>query len=180
MGNDAETSGDSGDGVFGGGDVFARGERVGAIVSIHGAREFGVEAAGVKRLDLEFDDCDVVESGNLVERSAARERLQQEAENGRVLRPVGLEDVRKLVDFAREVEGVERVLVHCGGGVSRGPAAAVVVLATWMGEGEEGYCVEAVLRGRRGACPHEGVLRFGDEVLGRNGKLVEALRVGRK
>lgn len=47
-----------------------------------------------------------------------------------------------------------------------------VCLATWMGEGRERESVEELLRVRPSAVPLMGLVRFGDEVLGREGRLV--------
>ena len=49
--------------------MFLRGaeaERVVGVISVHGAREFGVEWRGGRRLDLGFDDVDVAEAGDVV------------------------------------------------------------------------------------------------------------------
>ena len=46
------------------------------IISIHGAREFGVEAPGVRRLDLTFDDVDVPVAGDHVAEYHARQTRQ--------------------------------------------------------------------------------------------------------
>jgi predicted protein tyrosine phosphatase len=66
------------------------------------------------------------------------------------------------------------ILCHCGGGMSRAPAAALICLAAWRGPGSEADCVTEILKLRRGAAPHRGLVRFADEVLGRRGRLVHA------
>ncbi len=160
--------------------MYLRGRwrEVGAVVSIHGGREFGVEFLG-RRLDLGFDDVDVPEEGDVVAVHQARVRRRWEEENGLVQRGPTVGDARAIVEFAREVRGMEgSLLCHCGGGISRGPAAAILFLATWMGVGREVESVLVVLGGRRGAQPHLDLVRFGDEVLGRGGRLVGAVREG--
>jgi predicted protein tyrosine phosphatase len=160
--------------------MFLRGGgagRVGAVLSIHGGREFGVEWEEGPRLDLGFDDVEVPAAGDVVAVFQAKVRRRWEEEHGLVQRGPTVEDARAIVGFAREIRGMGGVLLcHCGGGVSRGPAAAILCLATWRGEGFEGACVEEVLRRRRGACPHGDLVRMGDEVLGRGGRLSAALR----
>ena len=64
--------------------------------------------------------------------------------------------------------------------MSRAPAAALLCLAAWAGPGAEAECVEAVLRLRRGAVPHVGLVRFADALLGRGGKLTDAVMARRR
>ena|SRR5437660_9753675 len=78
----------------------------------------------------------------------------------------------------RKVKGI--VLCQCAGGMSRAPAAALICLAVWRGEGTEKESVEEVRRLRRGAVPHVGLVGLADEVLGRGGRLVEAVRTASK
>jgi predicted protein tyrosine phosphatase len=85
-------------------------------------------------------------------------------------------DAAAIVRFAEGVHGIEGILLcHCGGGMSRAPAAGLICLATWGGPGTETECVEEVLRLRRGAVPHAGLVRFADELLGRSGRLIGTL-----
>ena len=153
---------------------------VSAVISIHGRREFGVELTCEHRLDLGFDDIEVVRPGDLeaMEREMMRRRWNER--NGLVEVAPKSEDAAAIVDFAkrvREVQGI--VLCQCGGGMSRAPAAALICLAVWRGEGREEECVQEVRRLRRGAVPHVGLVRFADEVMGRGGRLVEALNANR-
>ena len=52
------------------------------VISIHGAREFGVEAPGIPRLDLVFDDVDVPVAGDHVAEYHARQTRQARQEMG--------------------------------------------------------------------------------------------------
>ncbi|HVP12795.1 MAG TPA: hypothetical protein VMV94_16590, partial [Phycisphaerae bacterium] len=110
---------------------------------------------------------------------AARVRLRQRhsAEYGlRLIFPT-IEHAKAVIDFAqsiREIEGT--VLCQCQGGISRSPAAALLCLATWTDPGWEQYCVEQVLAVRPCAIPHPDLVAFGDELLHRQGKLVDALQ----
>jgi predicted protein tyrosine phosphatase len=63
--------------------------------------------------------------------------------------------------------------------MSRAPAAALICLAVWRGAGSEAECVAEVMRIRRGAVPHVGLVRMADELLGRGERLVRALAVAR-
>ena len=97
-------------------------------------------------------------------------------EIGRPVSPPRVEDAKAIVEFAREISGVEgTVLCQCQAGVSRSPAAALICLATWTNEGDEKDCVEQLLRVRPCAAPHRGLVAFADAVLGRCGRLVESV-----
>jgi predicted protein tyrosine phosphatase len=150
---------------------------VAAIISIHGAREFGVEAAVTHRLDLRFDDVEIAPAPDDVmalQRAASRKRWAEQ--NGLIEVAPLPSDAASIIEFARKVRGVDgTVLCHCGGGVSRAPAAALICLAVWRGAGVEADCVAEILRLRRGAVPHVGLVRFADDLLGRGGKLSGAL-----
>jgi len=153
------------------------GARVAGVISIHGAREFGVEWAGELRLDLEFDDVETVAAGDMGGWQRALSRKRWAERNGLVeVEPVRA-DVEAIVRFAEAARGLEGVvLCHCGGGMSRAPAAALICLATWLGEGAEERAVAEMRSVRPAAVPHEGLVRMGDEVLGRGRRLVEAVR----
>src|SRR3954468_13391928 len=73
---------------------------VSALISIHGKREFGVELACEHRLDLEFDDVEVVGPGNLEAMERAMIRRRWNEQNGLVEVAPRREDARAIVDFA--------------------------------------------------------------------------------
>jgi predicted protein tyrosine phosphatase len=154
---------------------------IAAIISIHGAREFGVEADVTHRLDLTFDDVDVPAADDLLGMQKMWSRKRWAEGNGlREVPPVAA-DAAAIIDFANQIRDVQgTVLCHCGGGMSRAPAAALICLATWLGAGAEAECVAAVQNLRRGAVPHVGLVRFADQLLGRAGRLVEALAAGHR
>jgi predicted protein tyrosine phosphatase len=152
---------------------------VSAIISIHGGREFGVEADVRHRLDLAFDDVEVAAAGDDVEalqRAMSRKRWAEQ--NGVAEVPPVKADAAPIIEFARTVRDVDGVvLCHCNAGMSRAPAAALICLSVWRGMGSEAECVADVQRLRRGAVPHAGLVRLADELLGRGGRLVRALSV---
>jgi predicted protein tyrosine phosphatase len=159
--------------------MFLRAAPVGSvvgIVSIHGKREFGVEAEGVARVDLGFDDVEVAVEGDEVSAQRVVSRRRWAEANGLSEVAPTVEDVRRIVEFAekmREKEGV--VLCQCGAGMSRAAAAGLVCLSVWLGSGSEEQCVRRVREIRRGAMPHLGVMRWADELLRREGALVRAV-----
>jgi predicted protein tyrosine phosphatase len=155
----------------------AAGAGVTGIISIHGAREFGVEAARVtRRLDLAFDDVEVPADGDVMGMQRAMARRRWCELNGLVEVGPTARDAAAIVAFAEAVRGDEGILLcHCGAGMSRAPAAALICLAVWRGVGAEADCVAEVLGARRGAVPHAGLVRLADEVMGRGGRLVGTL-----
>jgi predicted protein tyrosine phosphatase len=160
--------------------MYLRGRRcsqVKAVLSIHGRREFGVEAPDVgARLDLVFDDVEVPAVNDVMAMQRAMARRGWAEQNGLVEVPPIQADAEAIVTFARAVRDVGGILLcHCGAGMSRAPAAALICLAVWRGPGCEAECMTEVLRLRRGAVPHVGLVRFADELLGRGGALVASL-----
>jgi predicted protein tyrosine phosphatase len=148
---------------------------VGAVLAIRGEQEFGVELEGVPRLELVFDDVPAPDRRDVLAWVQATARIREQAELGRRVRQATIEHVRQLVDFAREVKEVEGVvLCHCLGGISRSPAAALLCLAAWTEPGDEEYCADTVRQIRVAAQPHGDLIRMGEEVLERKGKLLEA------
>lgn len=164
--------------------MFPRGSSgadVAAVVSVHGRREFGVEADVPRRLDLAFDDADVPVPGDVTALHLSLVRRRWREQNGLIEVPPGPADAAAIIAFAeaiRTTEGI--VLCHCGAGMSRAPAAALVCLSVWKGAGTEDACVREIFRLRRGAVPHVGLVRFADDLLGRDGKLVGALVAARQ
>jgi len=149
-----------------------------AVLSIHGRREFAVPSApGVRRLDLCFDDVDVPETDDDVGRLRAAARRRWAAEVGLSERPPTPADAAAVIDFARAMQGTKGiVLCHCGAGMSRAPAAALIFLATWRGPGTEAECVAELRRLCPAAAPHASLVRFADGMLDRQGALTAALR----
>jgi predicted protein tyrosine phosphatase len=151
--------------------------RVAAIISIHGRREFGVEADVANRLDLSFDDVEVAARDDVMAMQRAMTRQRWAERNNLIEVAPTAADAADLIRFAEAIRGVDgMMLCHCGGGMSRAPAAALICLAVWRGSGTEAACVADVRDLRRGALPHIGLVRFADELLGRDNKLVDALR----
>ena len=153
-----------------------------AVISIHGAREFGVEApAGIHRLDLEFDDFEEGEPGDEVAFYRAHAQRKWAAETGRPVAAPTLNHARAIVEFARKTRDLDGiVLCHCGAGMSRAPSAALLCLATWTEPGHEAECVVELMKLRPGATPLVGLVRLGDEMLDRAGRLIRAVTERRR
>jgi predicted protein tyrosine phosphatase len=147
-----------------------------AIVSIRGSHEFGVEFDVVHRLDLTFDDVDIAPPGDVLALQRILTRKRWAEQNGLNETPPQISDAAAIIDFAEKIR-IENglVLFHCGDGMSRAPAAALISLAVWRGPGTESECVAEIKRLRPGATPHRGLAGFADEYLARGGNLLHAL-----
>jgi predicted protein tyrosine phosphatase len=152
------------------------GPRVQAIISIHGKHEFGVEASVPHRLDLEFDDVVAGDETDPIAMCHIRIQRQRDADDGRPRFPPAIDHARAILAFAEAIKNLNGiVLCHCAGGIRRSPAAALLCLAQWMKPGEEQQCVETLASICPSASPHQDLVRFGDALLSRNGRLVAAV-----
>lgn len=155
----------------------AEASQVGAIISIHGQREYPVEADFVsRRLVLRFDDAEVPDEDDPL--AAARQglRIREAASVGLTITLPTESHARDIIEFARSIRDCDGVLLcQCFAGISRSPAAALLCLAEWMGPGREREAVRRVIEARPAAVPHRGLVKLGDGLLGRAGRLVGAM-----
>jgi predicted protein tyrosine phosphatase len=131
------------------------------------------------RLDLTFDDVEVPAPDDLLSLLPAPSRPRWAEQNGLSEVPPTPSDAAAINAFARSLALTDRtapgvLLCHCGAGMSRAPAAALICLATWHGPGTEAECVQHIRRLRPGAAPHLGLVRFADQLLARNCRLTSA------
>lgn len=150
---------------------------IGAVISIHGRRENAVEVpAGVPVLGLEFDDAEAVDWSDPIAAHRAWVLAKWAAEIGRPTTPPRIDNARAIIEFARSHSQITgAMLCQCQAGMSRSTAAALLCLAAWTQAGEERECVAELIGVRPSAVPLMTLVRFGDEVLGREGKLVKAV-----
>ena len=88
-----------------------------------------------------------------------------------------VEDVQRLIDSARSLgESSGRVVIHCQAGISRSTAAATIFWAVLLGEGREDEAIARVLAAREYALPNRRMIRIADELLGRGGRLIDAVQ----
>ncbi|CAN7330601.1 hypothetical protein LJR219_001795 [Phenylobacterium sp. LjRoot219] len=89
------------------------------------------------------------------------------------------DDVGKLIAFAHDWDRGRPMLVHCWAGVSRSTAAAFVV-ACALSARPERELAQALRRASPSATPNLLIVRHADELLGRDGRMVEAVaEIGR-
>lgn len=86
------------------------------------------------------------------------------------------DDVRRLIGTAEAfAERSGRVVIHCQAGISRSTAAATIFYAVLLGEGREEEAIARVLAAREFAIPNRRMIRLADVLLGRSGKLIDAV-----
>lgn len=85
-------------------------------------------------------------------------------------------DVRQIIELAESVRPLTgKVLIHCEAGVSRSPAAALIMYACWLGPGREREAMRRVLAQRPMAMPNRRMVELADKMLARGGCLVEVV-----
>lgn len=148
-----------------------------AMISIAGAREPRVAYEVPHRLDLSFDDVEVPDPSDVISIQRAVSRRRFAEANGLSESPPTIEDARAIIAFAARVRDLDgTLLIHCGAGMSRAPAAGLICLAVWLGPGREAEAVAELRYCRSTAVPHAGLVRLADGILDRGGRLAEALR----
>lgn len=90
------------------------------------------------------------------------------------------EHVEKILDFAREWDRADPMLIHCFAGISRSTASAYMC-ALALNEDLDEFELANELRFRSpSATPNPRLIEIADDVLGRNGRMVDAIRsIGR-
>ncbi|RYF89881.1 MAG: hypothetical protein EON95_17975 [Caulobacteraceae bacterium] len=88
--------------------------------------------------------------------------------------------VRKVLDFAATWDGRDPMLIHCWAGVSRSTASAFIVACSRNPDADEAVIAQALRKASVGATPNPLIVRLADEVMGRDGRMVEAVQgIGR-
>jgi predicted protein tyrosine phosphatase len=90
------------------------------------------------------------------------------------------EHIGELVDFVQTWDRVAPLLVHCFAGISRSTAAAFTAACAIHPERDEISIAQALRRASPTATPNSLIVSLADQVLGRDGRMVQAIEtIGR-
>ena len=90
------------------------------------------------------------------------------------------EHVQRLIDFSREWDQSAPLLIHCWMGISRSPAAALIAVLAVRPEQDDAALATRLRAASRYVTPNSRVIEIGDRLLGRQGRLVSAIKaIGR-
>ncbi|HEY1708286.1 MAG TPA: hypothetical protein VGG10_08460 [Rhizomicrobium sp.] len=94
--------------------------------------------------------------------------------------PPAARHVLELLEFGRDWDAADPMLVHCWAGISRSTAAAYILACDRGGPGSE-TALAKILRARAAhADPNRLMIRIGDDLLARRGRMVDAIEaIGR-
>jgi predicted protein tyrosine phosphatase len=91
-----------------------------------------------------------------------------------------LEHVHELVSFVEEWDQERPLVVHCFAGISRSTAAAYIALCAVNAERSEEDIAKRLRTASPTATPNSRIVAFGDQILRRNGRMIDAIRgIGR-
>lgn len=84
--------------------------------------------------------------------------------------------VREVLEFARTWQPTNPMLVHCWAGVSRSSATAFILACERCPETSERTVAEHLRRVSVAATPNPLMVQIADDLLGRGGRMVDAVR----
>lgn len=87
------------------------------------------------------------------------------------------EHVAAIIDFARSWDQSAPLLVHCWYGVSRSPAAALIAALAVRPDLDDAELARELRTASPQATPNTRLIEIADGLLGREGRLIEAVRV---
>src|SRR6185312_10381468 len=80
-----------------------------------------------------------------------------------------------LLEFGRDWNASAPMLVHCWAGISRSTAAAFILACDRAGAGSETALAQTLRARAAHAAPNRLMVQIGDDLLGRRGKMVDAV-----
>jgi predicted protein tyrosine phosphatase len=83
--------------------------------------------------------------------------------------------IEAILAFGHSAGDVRHLLIHCHAGISRSTAAMLMILAQAHPRATEESVVDRLLEIRPQAWPNSRMIAFGDELLGRDGRLSAAV-----
>jgi len=84
--------------------------------------------------------------------------------------------VHELIAFVDNWGGAHPMVIHCFAGISRSTASAFIALCHLSPETDEMELAQRIRRSSRVASPNSRLIELADEVLGRDGRMVAAIR----
>jgi len=84
--------------------------------------------------------------------------------------------IEDLLAFSRSWPAEDPMIVHCWAGISRSMAATYIILCDRLGRGSEIYAAKAIRSRAAHAYPNALLVRHADDLLGRQGRMVEAIK----
>lgn len=101
-----------------------------------------------------------------------------QALDGHVL--AGQEHVERLLDFIRDWDRAEPMVIHCWAGISRSTAAAYIAACSLAPNRDEDDVADALRGAAPSATPNARLVALADAALGRRGRMIRAVeRIGR-
>jgi predicted protein tyrosine phosphatase len=144
--------------------------------------------------------CSLARLADTVERTGARHVVTLLGDEDPILRPDGIaaadhlwlrmhdiaepadgfiapctDHVRQLIDFVHRWDRRTPVVMHCWAGISRSTAAAFVSVCALAPERDEIAVAQALRLASATACPNVRIVALADEMLGRRGRMIEAV-----
>ncbi|QFU15865.1 tyrosine phosphatase family protein [Microvirga thermotolerans] len=89
----------------------------------------------------------------------------------------GAEHIERLLSFVRAWERESPLVFHCWAGISRSTAAAFISACALAPERDEADIAGALRRASPTATPNARFVALADDILGRRGRMVDAVRV---
>jgi predicted protein tyrosine phosphatase len=90
------------------------------------------------------------------------------------------EHVQQLIQFAKEWDRNEPLVIHCHAGVSRSTAAAFIIACALAPARSESDIADAIRRASQTATPNRRIVAIADAMLQRDGRMIAAIeRIGR-
>jgi predicted protein tyrosine phosphatase len=94
--------------------------------------------------------------------------------------PPGAEHVQSLIAFGRNWDRQAPLLVHCYAGISRSTAGAYITALALNPALDEVWLAQTLRRNAPSATPNSRLVALGDDILGRKGRMVDAIKaIGR-
>lgn len=84
------------------------------------------------------------------------------------------EHVAEILTWAKDLADDSVILVHCEAGISRSTAVALALLVQFHGKENIAKCIDLLITVRPAALPNSLIIKYADELLECNGKLIEA------